>query len=330
MALGLTLGTGRLGHALSLSATSVDRTPAGWQAGAEGASQVTDTATAASAEATATATANLIETAVAATLTALAPTITPSPTTTPVPTPRPTVPPRPGYFPIAIRDPAYVVDVGYLDVVIALDGSHYMREVHGPRRETAWDLAIATIRAVTGMLDMEADGSGRQDQLGIVVFRRPMRSQEELPLRSDRAAVLQFVNGLTWLVDGEKPADQTNMDIGLRRARDLAKGPGHKPENRPVVIMVSEMQAKGVRYEGVDDCTDTECAMLHWADHVKQSGAIIVLFATSYGNRGIELKAMASDPSLALLLPSAEEMRTALDSVRSRSEPPASQFWPYR
>ncbi len=327
---GLVLTLHRGGLAVLIAPPPVPQALALAQSGAQGVLQETPTATVPGEEETPTQTPDVIATAIAATLTALAPTLTPTPTLTAVPTPRPTLPPRPAHLPIAVRDPAYQVDVGYLDVVIALDGSHYMREVHGPRRETAWDLAIRMVRGMAAMLDMEADGSGRQDQLGIVVFRRPMRSQEELPLRSGRAAVVRFVDSLTWLVDGERPADQTNMDIGLRRARDLAKGPGHKPENRPVVVMISEMQAKGVRYEGIDDCTDTECAMLYWAENVKRSGVTVVLFATSYGNRGMELKAMASDPSLALLLPSAEEMRSALDSVRPRSEPPSSQFWPYR
>lgn len=300
------------------------RTSSGWS----GSVQCSAECSAQTEEATATP--NLIETAVAGTLTALAPTITPSPSRTPVPTPRPTVPPRPAYLPIGVRDPPYVVDVGYLDIMVALDGSYYMRAVHGPNRETAWNLAINMIRAMIGMLDMEPDAERRQDQIGIVVFRKPMRPQEELPLTGDRAAVSRFVDGLSWLVDGNRPADQTNMDIGLRRARDLAKGPGHKAANRPVVVMISEMQAKGVRYEGVDDCEDTECAMLYWAEEVKRSGVAIVLFATSYANRAIELKAMASDPSLALLLPSSGEMQQALDSLRPRFEPPANQFWPYR
>jgi hypothetical protein len=284
-------------------------------------------------EPTGTATPNLIETAVAATLTALAPSPSATPTRTPKPTPLATVQPRPAYLPTLLRDPGCKPTVGNMDVVFVLDGSKYMHV--GSTHGTSWDTGLWMIRTMLGLMDWTPDAKGGQDQAGVVVYRhsRTVNPAEQLALTPNGKAVSDFLDKLQF----GTPAETNRPDLALLWAADMVGDYHHKPDNIRVIVFISEMQAKNVPWENVPGCEDPKgmkenCTVLKRAEDVKNGGNAIALFATSYGNRGYELKAMASDPALALLLPEQPQIAAAYQLLLQPTVKPCppETYWPYR
>ncbi len=258
-------------------------------------------------------------------LTGTAPmTDTPTPTEeAATPTTAPTMPPKPAFLPLALRercDPPR----GNVDVVFVIDGSSYMQSVR--RGMTAWESALAMVRTMVAVMDFSADRQGNQDHAGVVVFRHQAQIREVLPLSRSAGDLTTFIDALEY---GE-PDDGTRMDIAVRLAADMLDGTADRV-NRPVIVFLSEMQAKNVPYKNEPGCgedSDEHCTMMNRAREAKERGIVFVIFATGIGARGEELLAMASDPVVARVMPSEAEIGAIYGAVLPFAPCTRDQFWP--
>jgi hypothetical protein len=255
-----------------------------------------------------------------ATLTATATaTATRRPTRTPTP--------APAYLPMGLKDPRCVPQLRNLDVMFVLDGSNYMEQYR--RDKPAWDTAREMVHWTLDAMDWTPDGQGRQDQAGLVVYRhqRSIQAHEMLNLSPNKGEVERFLDGIEF----GNPRDQSRLDIGMLTAAGMVLDSRHKPGSLPVLIILSEMQTKGVpnSAEGCDPEADDYCSMLRWASDIKASGVTIAIFATGWTNRSPELKPMASDLSMAYELPTREQIAALHRRLSTVVECDPLQFWPY-
>ncbi len=208
-----------------------------------------------------------------------------------------------------------------------------MMALHDGRE--AWDIAMDNVRTMLGTMDFTPDRNGQADRAGVVVFRHrtTIEANELLGLNGDQNAVVGFVNNLRL----GNPRDTARFDIGMQHGRTLLNnGRASRPQNKPVMLVVSELQAKNVPYEHIPDCEERrngneECAVLKVAESIKAEGITIALFATGTGNRGGQvLPDMVSDrATLFVERPNADQIRGIYQRLAPRRECPRNNFWPY-
>lgn len=140
------------------------------------------------------------------------------PTATPTPSATPTPEPVALFLPIALRAQCLATS-GHVDVVLLVDASLSMAgESMAAARRAA--------KAFVGELDPE------RDQAAVIGFNAAPRVA--VGLSRDRAALAAAIDGL-------QPAAGTRMDLALREAIDLLQvSPSRRPDNRPVVILLTD------------------------------------------------------------------------------------------
>jgi len=255
-------------------------------------------------------------------------TATAAATSTPTlsPTPRATPTPGPVYLPLSVREPSCTPVETYVDVLFVMDGSSYMANFRGGK--PAWDQGLDMVRAFLEAMDFTPDPAGKHDQAGMLVFRhRPdVLPAETLQLTGSLADARAFVDRLEY---GDA-RDTARMDTAVLQAADMLRGSRHRPTNRQLLVFISELQPKNVPYRREPGCEnlDENCTMLKRAEEVKAMGITFVVLATGQTARADELNFMASDPSLVLILPTAEPLRDLYARLAPRRTCP--QFWPYR
>jgi hypothetical protein len=247
------------------------------------------------------------------------PSTTSTPSPTPTPTPRPTATPHPVYLPVSVRDP-FCVPVGrYSDIVFVLDVSNFMRNEVNGRPSPDW--AKDWMRGTVERMDMA------RSRIGLVHFNVDVRIVQELT--NDRQAMLNAIEAPRARASG-----YTRMDEGLRAARNMLAGPGGTPGNGKVIFFISYMQAKGIPWRHVPGCVDErgdECATVAAANEVKSGRVPITIYAlalTWYGG-GEDLKAVASDPGKAHLMPGAAEWEQIFGEVQVVKPCPPELNWPW-
>jgi hypothetical protein len=238
------------------------------------------------------------------------------PTTTP--TAHPTLPPRPIFLPLTVRDPACVPEMSYSDIVFVLDVSTFMRQVVEGRQSREW--AKDWMRLTVDRIDMT------RSKIGLVHFNRDVEIIQ--PLTNDRQAVLDAIE-----VPPSRQNSTTRMDVALHYGRYLLTGDDSTPGNAKVIFFISLMQAKGVPWDHIPGCEDKrgeECAVVAAANEVKNGPVPITIYAlaTSWYGGGESLKAVASDPGKAILLPGEAEWARIFSEVQPAKPCPPEQFWP--
>jgi CubicO group peptidase (beta-lactamase class C family) len=248
-------------------------------------------------------------------------------------TPRATAEPKPVYLPVTIKDIACTPVATYLDVAFVLDGSSYMETPRGASQ--AWEVARGNIRSMLGLMDFTPDARGQADRAAVIVYRNHNAPEpgEQMGLSGDKAAVERFVNGL---VLGD-PRDTSRIDTGLEYGRAaLRQGRRTRPESKPVIVVLSELQAKNVPFGHIPECEsrrngNEECAVLKVADSIKAEGITIAVFATGTANRGGQmLPDMATDRvTLFFERPTTDQIRGVYQRLAPRTECPKKDFWPF-
>ncbi len=263
-----------------------------------------------------TATPDAIGTAVAGTMTALAPpaTNTPPPRTG---TPLPTLPPRPVLLPVTLRDPACRPEASYSDVVFVQDVSKYMLKVHDGKESRAW--ATQYMRQMVSLVDLS------HARVGLVRFTN--NAWVEQGLTNSPSLLLAALDK-----QPQYARDAARMDLGLRIARDQLQNWG-TPRNRKAVIFISELQAKSVPWENVPGCVEqrgVECAVLAVADELKGQGVTLYVWATSKANDGGEMlwASLATDTSKRYLLPKESDIVKTHGELEQVKACPPELFWP--
>lgn len=150
------------------------------------------------------------------------PTPTPSSTATPTMTPTPTPVPEPIYLPWLLKE-SYEQDHRHIDAVLVVDASTTMAGA----KLAAAQAAAAAFVAVMRLPD---------DQTAVVAFNDTV--QLLVSLTGDRTAIGAALGAIS-------PSPGTRLDRGLERARAELRGPRHRSENVPVILLFSD----GLQYE---------------------------------------------------------------------------------
>ena len=154
-------------------------------------------------------------------------TATPLPSSTPPPTA--TRLPRPIYLPLIANERCVQV---YVDVTLVLDMSTSMaRPTRSGRAKV--EAAIAAGVQLISLLDLAPDRDGLSDQAAVVGFNRIAWTAQGLT--NDAAALRRSLYGL--------PAgmqEYTRLDLAVRQGAGAALGPGHRTENVPVVVLLTD------------------------------------------------------------------------------------------
>ncbi len=196
------------------------------------------------------------------------PTITPSPTPTntpviPTPTPTPTRVPEPIYLPILLREQCERTYI-FADVVLVLDISTSMDRPTSAGRSKL-DASIAAAKDFVRVVDLTPDEAGRYSQIGVVGFNDDAWTQ--LPLSHDEAAIDRA------LTDLPKRRNQgTRLDLAFQQGEATLFGVGHRPENTPVIVLLTDGLPNRVPFPPGGRQEDTVIAT---AEKAKQQGATV-------------------------------------------------------
>lgn len=304
-------------HGQAPAGLAVPQSPAWLQpAGASGA-MTSPTATA-SPTAMLTPTLTVTVTATAPVSPTIRPTEAPATLT---PTPGPTATPHPVHLPVALWDETCTPVEHYADVVFVVDVSNYMNVLKNGR--PARDVARDMMHAYVDLMDLD------RAKVGVVTFTDQIRVP--IALSGNRALVHAAIDQ-----EPDRIKDKARMDLALRTARDQLHSRAATPRNGRVIIFISELQAKGVPWEGVPGCVEKrgeECAVLAAAEEVKGGSrpVTIYLWATGKSNDGGEMlyHSLASDHGKRYVLPTAEEIAKVHGEIAVNVPCPRERFWPY-
>jgi len=162
------------------------------------------------------------------------PSRTPSPTATrtpePTDTPRPTGIPVPIFLPVVLNNPACDVTTRYADLVLALDTSGSMSEPTSPGGPTKLEAAREAARAFALQL------TAGSDQVAVVQFNGAVETLAELT--DDPAVAAAALDRLT-------QDTGTRLDLALERGRQILEGPGRRPTNNPVLVLLTDGEPTG-------------------------------------------------------------------------------------
>ena len=120
----------------------------------------------------------------------------------------------------------------HADVILVLDMSTSMRRTTRDGR-MKWEAALDAARLFVDELDLERDGWGRQDQLGIVGFNG--EAWTETTLTEDRGRIATALDRLP-----DRMAEGTRLDLALTEGVAAWHSSGRIPENRPVMVLLTD------------------------------------------------------------------------------------------
>jgi uncharacterized protein YegL len=164
----------------------------------------------------------------------LTPTSTASPTVNY--TPEPTLPPTPIFLPIVLRTEPCTPDTRSADVALVLDTSSSMNETTRPGGPTKFQAAQAAARLFLGEL------KSSRDQASLIQFNR--EATVVVPLTPN---ILAVTTGVGQLVQ----APGTRIDLALVVAMEQLTGTLHRPENNPVIVLLTDGTPTGATPEDV-------------------------------------------------------------------------------
>jgi Mg-chelatase subunit ChlD len=160
-----------------------------------------------------------------------------TPTSLVTPTPSVTPTPTPGYYEIYIpageKGDKCIPDAFHSDVVLVLDRSTSMlRPVEDggiPKNQAAIDAA----KQFVSLLDFTPDTLNRHDQVAIVGFNDTAWVQQDLG--SSHEAAYGSLDQLSTMTQ-----EGTRLDLAFLRGQEPLDGPNRKPENRPVMVLLTD------------------------------------------------------------------------------------------
>lgn len=205
------------------------------------------------------------------------PTVTPTPTMTPTPTPVP----LPAFLPLVNRHHC-LPGVAHADIVLLIDTSSSME---GEKIVQARTAALIFV----DLLDLT------RDQAAVVGFDQT--ASIAAPMTGDRAVLRRAIDGL-------RTRQGTRIDTALRAAAEvLGPGRGRRPENRAVVVLLSDGAHGG-------DARD----VLQAADALKDAG--VRVFAIGLGtDADVALLRSVADPGRYYFAPDAAGLRDIYASI---------------
>lgn len=144
-------------------------------------------------------------------------------------TPRPTAEPKPLYLPIAVKDACKGQDL-YADIALVIDTSGSMSDPTTPGGPTK---LVAAREAARGFLAQLSPGN---DQAAVIQFNSA--AAVIVPLADDPAQVMAGLDQLT-------QAAGTRLDLAFAAARRELTGPGRRPRNNPVLVLLTDGEPTG-------------------------------------------------------------------------------------
>jgi len=159
----------------------------------------------------------------------------PPPTYTPTPPPTPTPRPRPIYLPVNLKQKCQIQE-HHADIVLVLDMSTSMTwpTQNGRQKVEAVEEASKSFAATIDMTPNELD---QYSQVGVVGFNHD--AWVEVGLTNNLGDVYSAIGRLP---DGMR--QHTRLDLAVERGGETALGPGHKADNTPVVILLTDGRAQ--------------------------------------------------------------------------------------
>ncbi len=233
------------------------------------------------------------------------PTATPTATATATATatPEPTVPPapaRPLFLPIALRTEPCLPDSRNADVALVIDASVSMTELT-PGGSTKLDAARQAARAFLELLK-----PGR-DQASVIQFNASVAVL--VPLTEDLAAASA---GLDRIV----VAAGTRLDLALEAGRAELVGPNRRPDNNPVLILLTDGRPTGTTPDEVRRA----------GQRCREAGLLVFTIGLGEDVDRELLESIASRPEWCFLAPDANELAAIYRQIAY--EIPCRPQWP--
>lgn len=195
----------------------------------------------------------------------------PTPTDEATPTLQPTSTPPPIlYLPLIISLPCRPT-FKHADVALVIDTSSSMAEATSPGGPRKLDAAIAAARAFLNQLDFPAD------QAALVQFNESARVVVRLV--SSREETIAGLDNLS-------QATGTRIDLGILEAQVELSGAAHRADNNPVIVLLSDGEASGVRPE----------AVVQIAEQAQEAGSMLITIGLGAEADSDLLRALASRP----------------------------------
>jgi hypothetical protein len=255
-------------------------------------------------------------------------TASPPPTSDRPPTVTPAQPPSPLYLPVVIAERC-APERFYGDVVLVMDLSTSMSRPTAsgtPKLEAARAAAEGFVRS----LPLSLDGQGRHAQVAIVGFNA--EAWLEQPLTADVNAAAA---ALAALPARQGPA--TRLDLAFERGAEALTGPARRPENEPVLILLTDGLPSQVPPDPSDGTMAT--TVLRAAGRAKEAG--LTVFTIGVGRTDADadpaeridaalLAAAASDPGKFYHEPDAEALAQVYAAIGGTLACPSARFFPSR
>jgi len=245
---------------------------------------------------------------------------TPTVTLTPSLTPRPTHTPTPHviYLPIAIRQSTCYA---HADIALVLDMSTSMKRLTSGGRPKV-EAAMEAARYFARLLELTPNEFGDYDQVAIVGFNND--AWIEVGLTNDLLRVEQAIDALP---GGMK--EGTRLDLAFEVGQQAASGPGHRPDNEPVLILLTDGLPNRVP---VGPGGSQEETVLAAAAAAKAAGTMV--FTIGLGSPG-DINAQllteaASRPDMYFYAPDGEDLEDIYRSIAGQLPCPGEEPWPPR
>ena len=197
----------------------------------------------------------------------------------------------------------------HADVVLVLDMSTSMqRETRSGR--TKVEAAIDAARSLVEGLDLERDGWGRQDQLGIAGFNDTAWTQ--IGLSDDRAAIHAALDALPARI-----AEGTRLDLAFEQGRLVQQTGPRLPANAPVVVLLTDGLPNRVPFPPGGSQEDT---VLEAATRLKAAGGRVFTVGLGLQDEVFDrlLRDAASDPRDYYFAPDGEDLAAIYREIAGR------------
>jgi Mg-chelatase subunit ChlD len=191
------------------------------------------------------------------------PTETPVIPTLPPPTVTPTRQPRPIYLPILLKE-FCEVQYQFADVVLVMDISTSMDRKTSAGR-TKLVAALEAGKQFVTTMDLTPDDKGRNSQVAVVGFNK--KAWTSIQLTNNEPAIMKALDDLK-----SKRDQGTRLDLGFEQGTGTVLGVGHRPENTPVMIFLTDGLPNQVPFE---PGSSQEATVLAKAALAKSQGVVI-------------------------------------------------------
>jgi Mg-chelatase subunit ChlD len=201
------------------------------------------------------------------------PTVPVPPTVTPTNTPPPTPTPVPGpiYLPILLREHCKKTDV-YPDVALVLDISTSMDRPTSAGRSKL-DATLEAAKNFVTVMDLTPNEDGKHAQVAVVGFNST--GWTEIGLTNDEPAIMRAIDNLA-----NKRDQFTRLDLAFEQGEKTVLGAGHRPDNTPVIVMLTDGLPNRVPL-GPDG--SQESTVRAKADHAKAAHQDMQIFTIGIG-----------------------------------------------